>query len=91
MFARRCEEISPSRPSFPIQEEGHNDAAQVLQRHEIAAMRANQEILNRVLDSYRLMLDFYGMRLVSAETGQLAPVEPAEKFEQRYENLVGTQ
>lgn len=65
-----------------------NYEAQPLQRHELEAMRTDDAIINRVLDSYRLMLDFYGMELQSAETGLLARVEPERKCAERYRNLV---
>jgi len=44
-------------------------------------------IVNRVLESYRLMLDFYGMELRSPETGLLARAEPEQKYKDRYRNL----
>ncbi|TCD70882.1 hypothetical protein EIP91_001190 [Steccherinum ochraceum] len=51
---------------FPIQESGGmNPAAQSLQLHEREAMKSNQTIIGRVLESYRIMLDFYGMELDS--------------------------
>ncbi|KAH8104730.1 opioid growth factor receptor conserved domain-containing protein [Cristinia sonorae] len=73
---------------FPIKEFGMNYESQPLQQHEVDAMKANKEIVARVLRSYRLMLDFYGMDLISAKTGLLKRVEPAEKNETRYRNLV---
>ena len=74
--------------SFPIQEFGMNYESQPLQRHELAAMKANSEIVARVLRSYRLMLDFYGMDLCSPETGLLRRAEPESKNKERYRNLV---
>ena len=65
-----------------------NIEAQALQRHEIEAMRSDSAILDRVLESYRLMLDFYGMQLRSAETGLLARAEPGRKYVERYRNLL---
>ncbi|KAJ8496544.1 hypothetical protein ONZ45_g12405 [Pleurotus djamor] len=72
---------------FPIQEHGMNYRSQPLQRHELKAMKANTAIIARLLESYRLMLDFYGMRLVSAETGMLDRSLPPRNFASRYMNL----
>lgn len=51
-------------------------------------MKANPVIMQRVVKSYELMLDFYGMRLVSRETGLLGRVLPPRNYEIRYRNLV---
>ncbi len=48
---------------FPIHEPGMNCESQVLQRHERDIMCADEAIRERVLQSYRLMLDFYGFEL----------------------------
>ena len=71
--------------SFPLQEYGMNFEAQPLQKHEIAAMRGDSNVLERLERSYELMLDFYGMVLVSKETGEL---RRADNWEDRYRNLV---
>ncbi|THH28264.1 hypothetical protein EUX98_g5924 [Antrodiella citrinella] len=73
---------------FPIQEYGMNPQSQPLQRHEITAMKTDKDIVARVLRSYRLMLDFYGMDLCSSETGLIKRVDPEAKNEERYRNLV---
>ena len=65
-----------------------NYASQPLQRHEIRFMRAEPTIIQRVLQSYRLMLDFYGMRLVSADTGLIERVLPPRNSAARYQNLL---
>ena len=57
---------------FPIHESGMNSCAQVLQRHEAATISADARMQQRVHRSYALMLDFYGARMVSKETGELA-------------------
>ncbi|KAL0961320.1 hypothetical protein HGRIS_006278 [Hohenbuehelia grisea] len=72
---------------FPIQEHGMNYQSQPLQAHEISLMKADATIMARMLDSYRLMLDFYGMRLVNPETGLVARVLPPKDFAPRYRNL----
>lgn len=56
---------------FPIRERGLNWEAQELNQTEIEDICANKEAHCRVLKSYKLMLDFYGMKLVSEQTGQL--------------------
>jgi hypothetical protein len=58
--------------------------ASPLQQDEIERMKAEPLILERILTSYRLMLDFYGMELVSEETGLL---QRTTSFAERYRNL----
>jgi len=72
---------------FPIQEHGMNFESKPLQRHEITEMKADDKIVARVLDSYQLMLDFYGMKLDSAETGQLSRADVERKQIEQYKNL----
>jgi hypothetical protein len=43
--------------------------SQKLQRHEMAAIQADPRAKERVLRSYEMMLDFYGMRLKNKNTG----------------------
>lgn len=71
--------------SFPIPELGANYESQPLQRHEAEAMKADETVVERVLRSYRLMLDFYGMRLEDSETGLLARAD--KNYKDRYRNL----
>jgi len=73
---------------FPIQEYGMNFQSQPLQRHEIQAMKANPVIMGRILESYKMMLDFYGMRLVSAESGLVDRSLPPRNYVARYRNLI---
>jgi hypothetical protein len=54
---------------FPIREEGVNFSANRLQKHELKAIRADPVIRARVIRSYEMMLDFYGMVLVDRDTG----------------------
>lgn len=65
-----------------------NYESQPLQPHEIVAMRAKPEILSRILKSYEMMLDFYGMRLVRSDSGLLDRANPEQKCAARYRNLV---
>jgi len=72
---------------FPIREFGLNYASQPLQKHEIVAMKADPKIMERILRSYQLMLDFYGMFLVSPETGLVDRCRPPRNYRTRYRNL----
>lgn len=72
---------------FPIQEDGMNFAAHRLLPHEIQAMRSNEEIIRRLVKSYEMMLDFYGMRLLS-ETGTLGRSLPPRNYNLHYQNLL---
>ena len=65
-----------------------NFESQPLQRHEIIAMTKEPIIIERMITSYRMMLDFYGMRLVSVELGLVDRVLPPRDFIRRYNNLV---
>ena len=49
-------------------------------------MKADPAIMERIKRSYRMMLGFYGMELVSEETGEL---RRAPNWEDRYQNLAG--
>ena len=62
-----------------------NFEAQPLQKHEIAAMKEDPKILERLERSYEMMLGFYGMELISKQTGEL---RRAANWEERYRNLV---
>ena len=62
-----------------------NFEAQPLQKHEIAAMKEDPKILERLERSYEMMLGFYGMELISRQTGEL---RRAANWEERYRNLV---
>jgi hypothetical protein len=50
-------------------------------------MKDSPEIMQRVIRSYRLMLDFFGMRLDSEETGLISR---ADNYLDRYRNLTRT-
>lgn len=51
-------------------------------------MRGDPEVIQRILASYRLMLDFYGMRLVSEDTGLVDRASVPRNYAHRYRNLV---
>ena len=65
-----------------------NFESQPLQRHEITSMTKEPLIIERIITSYRMMLDFYGMRLVSVESGLIDRVLPPRDFVRRYNNLI---
>jgi hypothetical protein len=54
---------------FPIREHGMNADSQPLTIYEAEAIRANPEAKRRLLDSFHLMLDFYGMTLTDPVAG----------------------
>ena len=47
-------------------------------------LRSSRSAKAKLLKSYQMMLDFYGMRLASLRTGE---VERAENYRERYRNL----
>lgn len=70
---------------FPIRENGMNLESQPLQLHEIALMKEDSAVIERIKSSYELMLDFYGMCLLDFETGLLGR---SEGYAARYRNLL---
>ncbi|KAJ3747119.1 opioid growth factor receptor conserved region-domain-containing protein [Lentinula detonsa] len=73
---------------FPIREHGMNYESQPLQCHEIEALKSDPNAIARIIESYELMLDFYGMRLVSLETGEVERSLPPRDYAARYKNLI---
>jgi len=69
---------------FPIREDGLNHHAQRLQLHEAKAIASDPILRDRVITSYELMLDFYGMKLADREKGILAR---GDNWKQRYSHL----
>uniref|UniRef100_A0A8C3UPT8 Opioid growth factor receptor n=1 Tax=Catharus ustulatus TaxID=91951 RepID=A0A8C3UPT8_CATUS len=69
---------------FPLREHGMNWRAKPLTCQEIQAFRKSKEVMDRFIRAYKLMLGFYGINLVSEETGEL---ERAENWRERFENL----
>ncbi|GAA5835065.1 hypothetical protein JCM11251_000152 [Rhodosporidiobolus azoricus] len=77
---------------FPIREQGVNWEAQPLQLHEVEAIKKDKDAMARLIESYRIILAFYGLRLVSPETGELAledsvPAPDPASYLQRFRNL----
>ncbi|KAK3512926.1 hypothetical protein QTP70_028993 [Hemibagrus guttatus] len=69
---------------FPIQEKGLNFASRELSLTEIKLFCEDEEMKKRLLTSYKLMLDFYGIQLVNEDTGE---VRRAENWREQFENL----
>ncbi|KAI4888481.1 hypothetical protein NFI96_015556, partial [Prochilodus magdalenae] len=69
---------------FPMQEPGVNISAHVLTPKEIKMFREDREAKERLVKSYELMLDFYGIKLNNKKSGE---VRRAEKWKERFENL----
>lgn len=55
--------------------------------HEIEMMKSDREIMRRLVKSYEMMLDFYGMRLLS-DAGLVGRVPSPCDFKSRYRNLI---
>uniref|UniRef100_A0A8C3A2I6 Opioid growth factor receptor n=2 Tax=Cyclopterus lumpus TaxID=8103 RepID=A0A8C3A2I6_CYCLU len=69
---------------FPLREPGVNYMASELTKKEIEAFKKNEDAKKRLVESYELMLGFYGMRLVNKETGEL---KRADNWKERFGNL----
>lgn len=50
----------------------------------LQAFKKNEDAKKRLVESYELMLGFYGIRLVNKETGE---VKRAENWKERFGNL----
>ncbi|NXU72503.1 OGFR factor, partial [Oreotrochilus melanogaster] len=69
---------------FPLRERGVNLRARQLTCQEIQAFKKSEEVMQRFVRAYQLMLRFYGIDLVSKETGEL---KRAENWAERFRNL----
>ncbi|CAL8339572.1 unnamed protein product [Lota lota] len=69
---------------FPLQEIGMNHEAFELTKQEIEAFCNDETAKVNLQESYRLMLDFYGIELSNLETGE---VRRASHWQQRFQNL----
>ncbi|XP_015220427.1 opioid growth factor receptor [Lepisosteus oculatus] len=69
---------------FPLREPGMNYMAYELTREEIEEFHKNEVAKQTLIQSYELMLGFYGIELVNKETGE---VKRAWNFEDRFDNL----
>jgi len=70
---------------FPIREDGMNGQAQQLQLHEAKAISSDPTKKARIIKSYELMLNFYGMALVDQTTGKID--RNPDNWKSRYQNL----
>ncbi|XP_030634248.1 opioid growth factor receptor-like protein 1 [Chanos chanos] len=69
---------------FPIEEDGMNYSAFKLTKAEIKSFQKDEDAKRRLLKSYQMMLDFYGIKLVDGKTGK---VKRADNWEDRFDNL----
>ncbi|XP_033638284.1 uncharacterized protein LOC117298991 isoform X2 [Asterias rubens] len=70
---------------FPIRELSmYNHRAQELQLHEAKSIMENPAASQRVLKSYHMMLDFWGMSLEDEKTGVIVR---GDNWEERFRNL----
>ncbi|XP_051956685.1 opioid growth factor receptor [Xyrauchen texanus] len=69
---------------FPLREPGVNYMAAELTKKEILAFRESDEAKSRLVDSYDLMLGFYGIQLLNRDTGE---VKRADNWRERFANL----
>lgn len=65
-----------------------NFQSQPLQQHELEALKSDPAAIRRLIGSYRLMLNFYGMNLVNEDTGLLDRCIPPRNWKPRYQNLM---
>ncbi|KNC49834.1 uncharacterized protein AMSG_11938 [Thecamonas trahens ATCC 50062] len=70
---------------FPIREQGLNHRAHRLHLHEIATIKADPVALARLITSYKMMLDFYGMVLLDESTGAIGRKD--DNYRARYAHL----
>uniref|UniRef100_A0A667ZLY0 Opioid growth factor receptor 2 n=1 Tax=Myripristis murdjan TaxID=586833 RepID=A0A667ZLY0_9TELE len=74
-----------SQRLFPLQEKGVNYQASELTEEEIeVTFQKLLTVIMNLLESYKLMLDFYGIELCSVETGE---VKRAPNWKERFYNL----
>jgi hypothetical protein len=72
---------------FPIQESGLNPQAQVLQKHEIATMKQDPEVITRVKKSFAMMLEFYGFEMTGGPERLSPPISPLPERKWQFDNL----
>eukprot|EP00063_Salmo_salar_P013980 XP_013988815.1 PREDICTED: opioid growth factor receptor-like isoform X1 [Salmo salar] len=69
---------------FPLQERGMNNQAKELTKKEIEAFLEDETAKKRLVKSYKLMLDFYGIQLSNDTTGE---VQRANNWRNRFDNM----
>eukprot|EP01080_Neovahlkampfia_damariscottae_P008695 gene8695-642_t len=67
---------------FPIQTGGMNFQSQPLSKFESEEFKKSDEIKTRVVKSYEMILDFFGLKLVDKTTGEVERNQ--ETYEERY-------
>ena len=70
---------------FPIRLQGLNASSQPLTKNEASLMRSDPTIRARIIKSYRLMLDFYGMVLDDETSGKVS--RNPDTYKMRYRHL----
>ena len=70
---------------FPLRKQGLNSRAHPLQLHELEYLRKSKSAKEKLLKSYQMMLDFYGMRMKDMKTGELE--RNKSTYKERYQNL----
>ncbi|XP_012972145.1 opioid growth factor receptor isoform X2 [Mesocricetus auratus] len=69
---------------FPLREPGVNWHAKPLTLKEVEAFKSSEEVRERLVRSYELMLGFYGIQLEDRATGAVCR---AQNFQPRFHNL----
>jgi hypothetical protein len=70
---------------FPIREGGMNHEAQPLSKYESELFQKDVNLQKKMIKSYELILDFYGMKLLDEKSGKISRNE--KNWERRYYNL----
>ncbi|KAG0423395.1 hypothetical protein HPB47_000829 [Ixodes persulcatus] len=76
--------LSDSNGLFPTRGKSHNPACQRLQLHEAQSMKQDPVVQARLMRSYKMMLDFFGLELLDEAKGV---VDKAPHWEIRFLNL----
>ncbi|XP_027275701.1 opioid growth factor receptor isoform X2 [Cricetulus griseus] len=69
---------------FPLREPGVNWHAKPLTLKEVEAFKSSEEVKERLVRAYELMLGFYGIQLEDRDTGAVCR---AQNFQPRFHNL----
>jgi hypothetical protein len=67
-----------------VRDGGLNSSAQSLTFNESVIFQNSPELQNKVIKSYELMLDFYGLKLIDDKVGKL---ENNSNYKKRFEFL----
>ena len=70
---------------FPLRTQGLNNYSQMMQLHELEALKKDEHARSLLLKAYEMMLDFYGMKLKSKGSTE---VERSDNYIERYRNLI---